>query len=412
MEEHPVQTRFGVRLVLRVGTLLVVAVLAQMITSARAVESPRFALLIGNNDYSSGVGANLTNPTNDIELVKKALLNDGFAEADIELIRNATRIDILKSFDEFARRIGRGGAGAISFFYYSGHGAADDNKDNYLIPVDAPDVLNSDFWYHTVRLRDLVELLNRAAPNAKHFVIFDACRNTLTLKDPEHKAFLHQLKGFEPVAVPGGMLIAFATAQGQVASDVGEGAGPYARALAEEIVKPDVEAITVFRNVQLRLLDSTGQQPWTMWGPLTEVYFAGRETNAIPTPLPQPVSVSVPPGECLKNGKLRVVILAVEGRNPKPLADGLSSACFNIQTGAFPYKVHVDPSNNGTTYIIPSNKLSKNVSNDVEGSIINIATLSLPPDLARMHPQDDNLAPGIFRGGPGPIFGDVTIYLF
>jgi hypothetical protein len=35
-----------------------------------------------------------------------------------------------------------------------------------------------------------------------------------------------------------GMLIAYATAEGDLASDVGDGAGPYAKVLAEEIIKP------------------------------------------------------------------------------------------------------------------------------------------------------------------------------
>ena len=37
------------------------------------------------------------------------------------------------------------------------------------------------------------------------------------------------------------MLIAYATAEGELASDVGAGAGPYAKVLAEEIVKPGIE---------------------------------------------------------------------------------------------------------------------------------------------------------------------------
>ena len=36
----------------------------------------------------------------------------------------------------------------------------------------------------------------------------------------------------------------------------------YAKALAEEIVKPGIEAVTMFRNVQLRIKQSIGQDPW------------------------------------------------------------------------------------------------------------------------------------------------------
>ena len=58
------------------------------------------------------------------------------------------------------------------------------------------------------------------------------------------------------------MLIAYATAEGELASDVGAGvAGPYAKVLAEEIVKPGVEAVTMFRRVQVRVRSTIGQGP-------------------------------------------------------------------------------------------------------------------------------------------------------
>jgi hypothetical protein len=42
---------------------------------------------------------------------------------------------------------------------------------------------------------------------------------------------LVQSKGFVPVAQENGMLIAYATAEGELASDVGDSAGPYAKSL-------------------------------------------------------------------------------------------------------------------------------------------------------------------------------------
>ena len=49
------------------------------------------------------------------------------------------------------------------------------------------------------------------------------------------------------------MLIAYATAEGELASDLGAGAGPYAKVLAEEIVRPGIEAVAMFRVVQRRV---------------------------------------------------------------------------------------------------------------------------------------------------------------
>jgi tetratricopeptide (TPR) repeat protein len=239
-------------------------------------EPARIALLIGNQSYEPSVGP-LKNPHNDIALVKSALLRVGFAEANITIVRDAGRVAMLEAIETFAGRVDAAGPGAISFFYYSGHGAANDRRDNFLIPVDVSELHATGFWHRSVGLRDLLDKLSADAPDAKHFVIFDACRNTLKLTDAAAKA-LSQPKGFQPLReIPGGMLIAFATAEGELASDRGSAAGPYAMALADEIVKPGVEAITVFRNVQLRVSESIGQKPWTQNSPMAAVYFAGAQ---------------------------------------------------------------------------------------------------------------------------------------
>ena len=56
-------------------------------------------------------------------------------------------------------------------------------------------------------------------------------------------------KGFQPVQDTTGILIAYATAPGQTASDRGDGGGAYAKTLAAELVRPGVEAVTMFRRV-------------------------------------------------------------------------------------------------------------------------------------------------------------------
>ena len=72
-----------------------------------------------------------------------------------------------------------------------------------------------------------------------------------------------------------GLLIAYATAPRRTASDVGNGGGPYAKTLAEEMVKSGIEAVTMFRNVQLKVKQSIGQDPWLSFPSLPAVYFAG-----------------------------------------------------------------------------------------------------------------------------------------
>src|SRR6185503_13401932 len=131
----------------------------------------------------------------------------------------------------------------------------------------------------SLRLTEITRKLKSEAANATHFVVFDACRNTLKLTKAGSRGLV-QAKGFVPVVQESGMLIAYATAEGELASDVGAGAGPYAKVLAEEIVRPGVEAVSMFRRVQVRVRSTIGQEPWLGFNALGEVYFAGLDVKA------------------------------------------------------------------------------------------------------------------------------------
>ena len=70
------------------------------------------------------------------------------------------------------------------------------------------------------------------------FVVFDACRNVPLQRETKDLAF----KGFAPVREQNGLLVAFATEPGNVAVDQ----SLYAKALAEEIVRPGLGGGTGF----------------------------------------------------------------------------------------------------------------------------------------------------------------------
>jgi uncharacterized caspase-like protein len=143
---------------------------------ARAVG--RIALLIGNQAYDPSVGV-LKNPINDIALAGQALSRQGFDV--LPAIKNAKRTDVLGGVRDLVRRLNAAGSGAIGFIYYSGHGAAErDTNINYLIPVDAKEPGTTTFWDESVKLDDILRLLDGARSAAK-FIVFDACRNELQL---------------------------------------------------------------------------------------------------------------------------------------------------------------------------------------------------------------------------------------
>ena len=98
---------------------------------------------------------------------------------------------------------------------------------------------------------------------------------------------LVQSKGFVPIAQESGMLIAYATAEGELASDLGAGAGPYAKVLAEEIVRPGIEAVTMFRVVQRRVRMAIRQEPYLGFNAMGDVYLAGAEMPKPPSRGPE-----------------------------------------------------------------------------------------------------------------------------
>ena len=247
----------------------VVFLMGLLLVNSVALAEKRFALLIGNQDYDASVGR-LKNPHNDISIVGQALAAQGFEL--IPPIKYARRSTILGGVRELVRRLNGAGSGAIGFVYYSGHGAAEkDTNINYLIPVDAKEPGTTTFWDESVKLEDVLRLLDGARSAAK-FIVFDACRNELQLPTKD------TTKGLVPVAEQQGMFIAYASAPGRTASDRGDRSGPYAAALAAELAKPGLDHLNLFQNVKEAVLASTGgaQQPWESNGLGRRVFLTGQ----------------------------------------------------------------------------------------------------------------------------------------
>jgi uncharacterized caspase-like protein len=246
---------------------VIVLLIALSPTLARA--EARIALLIGNQGYDRSVGI-LKNPYNDIAVVGDALAQQGFQV--LPPIKDATRVAILGGVRDLVRRLNTAGVGAIGFIYYSGHGAAEkDTNINYLIPVDAQEPGTVAFWDASLKLDDILRLLDGARSAAK-FIVFDACRSELQLPTKD------TTKGLVPVAEQQGMFIAYASAPGHTASDMGDKSGPYAAALAAELAHPGLDHLNLFQNIKEAVLAATGgaQQPWESNGLGRRVYLTGQ----------------------------------------------------------------------------------------------------------------------------------------
>jgi hypothetical protein len=203
-----------------------------------------------------------------LDLAKKVFQIHGVdAEGKVVVARKLRRNDLV-------RRLNAAGSGAIDFIYYTGHGAAEkDTNINYLIPADAKEPGTTKFWDDSIKLDDVLRLLDGARSAAK-FIVFDACRNELRLPSKDTS------KGLVAIAEQQGMFIAYASAPGRTASDRGEKSGPYAAALAAELAKPGLDHLNLFQNVKEAVLASTGgaQQPWESNGLSHRVYLTGNST--------------------------------------------------------------------------------------------------------------------------------------
>jgi len=252
------------------------AVVALLLSPAAAEAEKRIGLLIGNQAYKSELGV-LKNPHQDITVVGAALSRIGFEL--VEALKDANRDQIIGAVYDYARQLGAAGPDAVGFLYYSGHGIAA-GGDNFIIPVDVNSTTRRDLDVSGVKLADILKILNEGAPEAAHFVVFDACRNNL--------GGTRGGKGFVPAGERPGMLIAFSTAPGATASDQGKESGPYASALAAELVIPGRSHSDTFFEVRSRVAASSSQEqiPWTQDGLLRRVYFAATPVN-VPKPTSQ-----------------------------------------------------------------------------------------------------------------------------
>src|SRR5215470_3272979 len=134
-----------------------IALLIWLLPSA-AFAQTKIALLIGNQAYDASVGV-LKNSHNDIAIVGEALRAQNFEV--LPPIKDASRSTILGGVRDLVRRLNEAGGGAIGFVYYSGHGAAEKGTNiNYLIPVNAKQPGTDAFWDDSLKLDDVLRLLD------------------------------------------------------------------------------------------------------------------------------------------------------------------------------------------------------------------------------------------------------------
>jgi len=137
----------------------------------------RYALIIGNEDYSS-YQSNLSNEinvdfaVNDAQVVSEYFKSTlGIPTKQIKFLQNATSTQIKQALAWINNLSKIENGNAEIFFYYSGHGLPDENtSEAYVIPVD---VSSNDLTY-AIKLNDIYLKLTEN-PCKRVTVFIDAC---------------------------------------------------------------------------------------------------------------------------------------------------------------------------------------------------------------------------------------------
>jgi len=138
----------------------------------------RFAIIIGNEDYSSyqsdlNSESNVDFALNDARSFKESCIRElGIPEDNIIYLENARYIEMRKALKKINGIIQVTNGKAEVFAYYAGHGFPDEKtKEPYLVPVDGS---GSDLEFSAVKLADFYGELTEF-PAARITCFIDAC---------------------------------------------------------------------------------------------------------------------------------------------------------------------------------------------------------------------------------------------
>lgn len=151
----------------------------------------RIALIVAVGQYPESSKWNSLGAANDLQLVREALMQQGFSEENIASLRDeeATKADIIQAFRRHL--IGKARPGDIAVFHFSGHGqqVMDDNGDELdgfdeaLVPYDSPQDFQPGRYEGERLLRDdelnglLIELRRKLGKNGQVLALLDACHS-------------------------------------------------------------------------------------------------------------------------------------------------------------------------------------------------------------------------------------------
>ncbi len=236
--------------------------LATLVASAAAVfAQDRFALVIGNSQYKNVTP--LANPGRDATAVTALLKDAGF---EVTAATDLDKTSMSRAIRFFTSQIAEKPESTVALIYYAGHGLQVDGE-NFLVPVDATIAREADVALESMRLADLMAMLESVRSRTR-IVILDACRD-----NPFADITKSAPRGLALVNAPAGTLVAYSTSPGATADDGIDANSPFAKALLKSAKEPGLPIETALKNVRLAVHGATDgrQTPWEV-SALTEPF--------------------------------------------------------------------------------------------------------------------------------------------
>ena len=225
----------------------VTGVFAQQDTETAKPEPQKFALVIGNGNYSN-LGR-LTNPVNDANDIAAVLGALGF---NVEKVLNGNQDQMENAVIRLKDRLSVT-EDSYGFFFYAGHGVQS-GGENFLIPVDANIPSENFLRNRAVSVQMLLDELNDAG-NSLNVVVLDACRDN---------PFGWSRGGNRGLAIvtrqPADSIIVYATSAGQQASDGDGRNGLFTSQLLNYLAAPGIEVKEIFNRTGAAVAEASSRQ--------------------------------------------------------------------------------------------------------------------------------------------------------
>jgi hypothetical protein len=251
-------------------------ILMALSISAATAET-RVALVVGNSLYKNASLA-LLNPKNDAHDVAAVLRTLGF---EVIVAIDATKRDLDLAMTQFARSATNADT---ALFYYAGHAIQYQGR-NYLMPIDAELEDEISLRYQTTSLEDVRAAIDRAG--GVKIMILDACRNNPIVEDLKRKMMgasrsIDLTRGLARIDRAQGIVVAYATAADEVASDGPGRNSPFTTALIKRLQDPGLEIAKMFRRIAADVNEMTnGRQRPEIYVSLIDEYFINQKDRLV-----------------------------------------------------------------------------------------------------------------------------------